>query len=310
MIIRRACVGTLLLVLGLGGACAIDQNGLGRPDAGDSAVGPGAGGAPSIDPDTSPRTGGAKATGGVTSAGGATATGGVTGAGGSKSNGGATGGQGAGGAGGSNQDPPGIPDALPPLSVPDADDDPAPACGGALKQCGVDPNDPTTGVCVDVTDDERNCGACGVTCAASKRCNAGVCACPNGSSDCSGVCANLTSDPRHCGACGNGCAMGQLCSQGKCTATCDGTLTSCGNACVDLSDSASHCGACNNGCGIGQTCVAGSCRCPLTAKLCANRCVNTLTDDRNCGACGNECKGKNRCVAGLCVRLPGGPGPK
>ena len=86
------------------------------------------------------------------------------------------------------------------------------ACEAPRRRCG--------GLCVDVTNDQNNCGACGHVCQAYCPCAAGSCACvcPGGSTNCSGVCRDLSTDRGHCGRCGSACAAGLVCVAGACRA--------------------------------------------------------------------------------------------
>jgi hypothetical protein len=69
-------------------------------------------------------------------------------------------------------------------------------------------------VCVAVTSDVDNCGACGKTCAGpSATCIGGQCACSQlGFLYCSAAagCIDTTSDVNNCGACGNACDPSQF----------------------------------------------------------------------------------------------------
>jgi hypothetical protein len=68
-------------------------------------------------------------------------------------------------------------------------------------------------VCVDLSSDDANCGACGSACSAPEFCSGGQCEAPGldpctmvpGQAYCGGVCVDMLSDPNNCGACGNAC---------------------------------------------------------------------------------------------------------
>lgn len=142
-------------------------------------------------------------------------------------------------------------------------------CPAGSVRCG--------GVCVDVSSDVSNCGACGARCCVANVCVQGQCAlgCSPGNTACgppvgadgclnARACVNTTVDPTNCGACGNACAAGQSCVAGACVAPCAGSTTRCGSACVDVSRSDANCGSCGNACGAGQHCVRGGCRLPVS----------------------------------------------
>ncbi|HEY7726090.1 MAG TPA: hypothetical protein VH880_12195 [Anaeromyxobacteraceae bacterium] len=97
---------------------------------------------------------------------------------------------------------------------------------GSTK-CGTPP------VCVNLQEDQLNCGACGAACAVGKACLAGACTatcappltkCGTGAA---AVCADTASDAAHCGTCGNSCAVGLDCDRGTCRWTAH-RFTSCG----------------------------------------------------------------------------------
>ncbi|MHB8418432.1 MAG: hypothetical protein ACYDCL_10180 [Myxococcales bacterium] len=102
--------------------------------------------------------------------------------------------------------------------------------GGPALCCDVGPGG---GSCLDVLDDPRNCGACGVVCPSGQACSNGVCsgtaaACGPGHTGgfCNldagpgylccpgGGCTNTLADPANCGACGVVCDGG--CVAGSC----------------------------------------------------------------------------------------------
>jgi len=76
-----------------------------------------------------------------------------------------------------------------------------------------------SGVCVDPSTDEANCGACGAPCATGETCSAGVCSpddpCPGPAEQCGTACVDLQTDPNNCGSCGNVCSSGS-CAAGVC----------------------------------------------------------------------------------------------
>ena len=90
-------------------------------------------------------------------------------------------------------------------------------------------------------------------------CNAGVCACPSGTTACNGTCIRTASDPSNCGACGKVRASGTTCVSGQCACANGGTL--CGGSCILTGSDTSNCGACGNMCAPGQTCTSGRCAC-------------------------------------------------
>jgi hypothetical protein len=134
---------------------------------------------------------------------------------------------------------------------------PNPRCDDSLTACGL--TDGGTPACVDLSDDDDNCGACGRRCATDQACVAGACSCGEGQTRCGGLCVNLQTEPAHCGACNQPCLAGQFCSQGRCSLACDTGLTICGTACVDLQTNVRHCGSCNMACKGSRPCVRGMC---------------------------------------------------
>jgi len=109
-------------------------------------------------------------------------------------------------------------------------------CGGTC--CGDQ--------CIDTTIDPRNCGACGMACAAGQLCQASHCgcfptgvACGTGQSCCASAgCKSLDTDANNCGACGVSCGTGGTCTGGKCTcggATCGAGQSCCNGSCSSMS---------------------------------------------------------------------------
>jgi hypothetical protein len=135
------------------------------------------------------------------------------------------------------------------------------------------------GQCVDLQNDNENCGSCGNVCGAGTCCNEGACVstCEAGRTFCGGLCYDLQNDPENCGACGNVCASDSICT---------------GGACVPCSGQGGY------------------------RDVCDNRCVNLRTDPYNCGECGHSCNVD--CPSGFtgvcsqgtsCNCVPGTPAP-
>jgi hypothetical protein len=101
----------------------------------------------------------------------------------------------------------------PPVATPPDDGG---SCASGQTSC--------SGRCVDLRNDSRNCGGCGLACAAGLLCAGGICscACTPPFTCCTDTClltrfcANTQSDSRHCGACFRACAAGQTCTLGEC----------------------------------------------------------------------------------------------
>jgi hypothetical protein len=72
------------------------------------------------------------------------------------------------------------------------------------------------GLCVDVTKDKANCGACGSACSATQTCSNSACSCGPGQSACGSACVNLSDNSLNCGACGSACGANQVCTAGAC----------------------------------------------------------------------------------------------
>src|SRR6185295_16704348 len=94
-------------------------------------------------------------------------------------------------------------------------------CPTGSTQCGS--------ICVDMLNDNANCGACKNACGAGTACSAGACAvtisCQAPLTQCGNICQDLQNDNAHCGACGNTCDAGMLCALGGCVTACPTGLT-------------------------------------------------------------------------------------
>ena len=177
-----------------------------------------------------------------------------------------------------------------------------PGCESDENCCGDD--------CLDLSDDEDNCGQCGNECGEDSTCTSGKCTCATAAETaCADGCFDLDEDEDNCGKCGNECADGATCNDGECD--CPSNQIACDGECVS-STSNTNCGECDNACnaGAGQTCQdpAGSqprdCYCFNNAlEYCPQEgvCVDLDNDEQNCGTCGHACNGPaNVCRNGDC----------
>lgn len=81
-------------------------------------------------------------------------------------------------------------------------------CANGLSPCG--------GTCVNLSSDNANCGACGISCAGGQLCDQGFC-CGGTDVVCGDRCTDLQTDPDNCGVCGFQCIVGLACVLGQCT---------------------------------------------------------------------------------------------
>jgi len=199
---------------------------------------------------------------------------------------------------------------------------------------------PDDGCEARISEDPKNCGACGNTCPEGMPCLNGQCGCSVGEDLCNGECVDLKGDKKNCGACGNVCAAhepgpddcatppphtGWGCATGVCDrriceggwADCDGNASMCGsNGCETDVSTMENCGGCGVKCKPDQECrLAGKFyECQDTCEKnelvrCREAdpvCTDLATDVDNCGTCGLICDDAranqiNRCVDGLCA---------
>jgi Stigma-specific protein, Stig1 len=111
-------------------------------------------------------------------------------------------------------------------------------CPAGQTRCGT--------TCVDTSQDDNNCGVCGMVCSGGTSCVSSECRCPTPQSLCSGICVDTATDPSNCGICEKVCADGESCCQGMC---------------VDVQgNDAANCGSCGNVCPAEfPVCIAGTC---------------------------------------------------
>lgn len=178
------------------------------------------------------------------------------------------------------------------------------------------------GGCKDISFDVKNCGGCGIACAAGQWCSHGYCQATvtcdatNGNAMCNlangraGLCCDGACvdphTPSTCGACGSACPTGATCSaDGVCR---NGeTVAFCTSSAQCASGSVCQAGRCAK-----PACTAGSsgnrCAFGRTAKndlgtCCGGECVDLSQDKDACGACGKACP-SGLCVGGACVPTP------
>jgi hypothetical protein len=108
------------------------------------------------------------------------------------------------------------------------------------------------GVCIDVTSDLANCGACDTTCDPGLVCSLGRCTdtCDVGLSRCEDSCYDLETSTKHCGDCNRACDAGSRCVGGNCVAPLD-----LGEECSEAE------------CGPGATCMDGICCSALPSAM-------------------------------------------
>jgi hypothetical protein len=189
---------------------------------------------------------------------------------------------------------------------------PLSGCEYGLSKCGD--------ACVDLNEDEGNCGACGEACASGETCRAGGCeqgeggtgggggeqggggegggGCRASETDCSGSCADLQTDEGHCGACDVACHEGQTCTSGECL--CPAGLDDCGDSCANLQSDGQHCGNCETSCSPTQTCSAGVCSCTAGLTDCNGTCTDLASSPQHCGTCEVQCSAGAFCRDGEC----------
>jgi hypothetical protein len=179
-------------------------------------------------------------------------------------------------------------------------------CGGGLTYC------PSTGACVDLSNDDRNCRECDNQC--NPRPEEAPPPPPHSHYGC--VASTCQADPSHLKCDDLGSLRWADCDGDLTHADSNGCETTVGNIPGTLFGDVNNCGACGTKCSPGQECTflkdgTFGCVCGPGETLCSSYrgkwCANLLTDANDCGACGNPCvrdPGKNllgMCRKGVCV---------
>ena len=181
----------------------------------------------------------------------------------------------------------------------------APPCQGGQACCG--------GVCLDVTSDPANCGACNAACASGETCAANQCGCGMAGNHCaapmaccSATCTDITTDSTNCGTCNTVCMGGDTCMSGTCGPAGGGCNPPCAMGQMCLNGACQGGGPqCNPPCAAGQMCLLGALCVPIPCNpACAK---NEICDKAVCvPACGvlikTPCPPPKNCLGGnICI---------
>ena len=144
--------------------------------------------------------------------------------------------------------------------------------------------------CVNVQNDNLNCGRCGNVCGTNEGCVNGTCTnadniCVISSQKfCNGSCVDVQSNANYCGNCTTKCKDNESCQSGKCVVGCARNYTLCDGACYNLLRDAEHCGDCNTQCGTNEYCISGECRCQNGSFDCDGNPANGCESKEECGS--------------------------
>jgi len=204
-----------------------------------------------------------------------------------------------------------------------------PSCGTTGGDCD---GNVKTGCEAPISNDEGNCGGCGIVCQqvnSTNTCTSSVCV-PVCSQSYFKSCDNLAnngcesdnrSDSKNCGGCGNVCVVNAAttannCVASTCVPTCAANRASCdgnpNNGCeITTSTDANNCGTCGTQCKT-QNASATSCGSGTCAPVCNNGfaacsnpaagCLTSIDTAAHCGNCATSCGGGTPfCVSRACA---------
>ena len=155
----------------------------------------------------------------------------------------------------------------------------------------------------DFQNDDKNCGGCGVTCAAGMHCQQGRCP----------MSANVDGGAGNTGTAGNTGSDGGAGQGGFVPPTVKACTGASGTSCDDLASDHANCGACGKACAATQYCNNMVCtdfpqmNCGTGATPCLDPagqkpiCTMLMYDPNNCGAYGNVCPNGGACQQGQCM---------
>lgn len=152
---------------------------------------------------------------------------------------------------------------------------------GTMKVTCIEGYTDCNGVCVDLQNDAKHCGACDNACAAGMQCAMGTCQpiCPARQHPCNGVCVSDASTAT-CGKMCTPCPMPPnslaTCDGMTCGLVCDPNFRLCNGTC-------SSCPSGNGSKCSGSQCVSSGC--PKGQHLCNGECV-----EENGNSCGDTCR--------------------
>ncbi|MBO4349575.1 MAG: choice-of-anchor L domain-containing protein [Proteobacteria bacterium] len=181
-----------------------------------------------------------------------------------------------------------------------------PNCNESAQTCTDTTKTLCNDLCVDLQNDNYNCGSCGHACGDNVICSNGVCLDCTGKIPCDdGGCYDLKSDPQNCGGCGVACPANVACVDGQCASCkadyidCDGdpsngcekTTADC--SCVNGQEADCYYGPAGTA-GVGA-CKAGKMTCnnnkwsecvgmvlPQTDYVCRKDIADSALNDLNC----------------------------
>lgn len=167
-----------------------------------------------------------------------------------------------------------------------------------IEQCEVGMTCCSGSGCLNLQNDNNNCGQCGNECSNGDICINGNCICENQGRDCNenlgerccnGLCKNINHDINNCGQCGNSCGSNTRCLTGGCI--CNGGYNNCD---LDWNNGCECYGCCEDemcieDCGTNASCYQesnyGECICNGGFSSCDGNWENGCECD---GCCNNN----------------------